>query len=123
MAKKVLLDTSFILTAVRENIDFIEEITFLGLEIIVPEQVIDELKGIAKSKTLKSRSEAALALRIVDIPSLSRVALKGKNVDSGIVNFSKENPGAVIATMDKELKSRIKNQKLVVRAKKKLELL
>lgn len=124
MAKNVLLDTSFILMAIRENIDFIEDITFMGLTILIPAQVIEELKAIAKSKQkLKFRDEAALALRIVDIPSLSKVVLKNKNVDSGIVMFAKENPEAIIATMDKELKSRIKNQKLVVRAKKKLEIL
>ncbi len=124
MTKNVLLDTSFILMAIRENIDFIEDITFMGLTILIPKQVIEELKAIAKSKQkLKFRDEAALALRIVDIPSLSKVVLKDKNVDNGIAIFAKENPDAMIATMDKELKSRIKNQKLVVRAKKKLEIL
>jgi len=124
MGKKVLLDTSFILMAIRENIDFIEDIKFLGLTILIPTQVIEELKAIAKSnQKLKFRDEAALALRIVDIPSLSKVVLKNKNVDSGIALFAKENKEAIIATMDKELKSRIKNQKLVVRAKKKLEIL
>jgi len=110
--------------AIRENIDFIEDIKFLGLTILIPAQVIEELKAIAKSnQKLKFRDEAALALRIVDIPSLSKVVLKNKNVDNGIAMFAKENPEAIIATMDKELKSRIKNQKLVVRAKKKLEIL
>lgn len=123
MTKKVLLDTSFILIAIREKIDFVEDIKFLGLQIIIPRQVIDELNNIAKSKKkLKFRDEAALALRIVDIPSFSKVVLKSKNVDDGLVIFAKENKDAVIATMDKGLKSRIKNQKLVVRAKKKLEI-
>lgn len=123
MTKKVLLDTSFILMAIRENIDFVEDIKFLGLTIIIPRQVIDELNNIVKSKKkLKFRDEAALALRIIDIPSFSRVVLKSKNVDNGIVMFAKENKDAIIATMDKGLKSRIKNQKLVVRAKKKLEI-
>jgi len=86
--------------------------------------VIEELKAIAKSKKkLKFRDEAALALRIVDIPSLSKVVLKTKNVDAGIAMFAKENQDSIIATMDKELKSRIKNQKLVVRAEKKLEII
>ncbi|HJX50223.1 MAG TPA: hypothetical protein VJ438_02045 [Candidatus Nanoarchaeia archaeon] len=124
MTKNVLLDTSFILMAIRSNIDFIEEIKFLGLTMLVPTQVIDEIKGIVKSKKkLKFRDEAALALRIVDIPSLSKVHLKSKNVDNGIVLFAKENKDVIVATMDKELKSRIKNQKLIVRAGKKLEIL
>ncbi len=124
MTKKVLLDTSFILMAIRNKIDFIEEIKFLGLTILMPKQVIDELKGIAKSKKKPPfREAAALALRMVDIPGISKIALKGKNVDNAITGFAKENPEIIIATMDKELKSRIKNQKLVVRAKKKLEIL
>ena len=44
--KKVLLDTNFILTAIRNKIDFFEEIKLIGMKIAVPKQVVAEIKII-----------------------------------------------------------------------------
>ena len=119
-----LLDTSFILSAIKCKIDFIEGILFLGLTPIIPMQVIDELKNITKSKKkFKFKDNAELALKIIQKNKLKEIDIKHKYVDKGIIQYSKENPEVIIATMDKELKTKIKNKKLVVRAMKKLEIL
>jgi len=112
---KALLDTSFILSAIRNKIDFIDEAQSLGLQVIVPKQVIVELQGIAKSK-----SEAELALKI--LKKVKTIDLKTKNTDAGIIKYSK-NHKIVIATLDKDIKKKTKNQKLVIRGKSKLEIL
>jgi len=112
---KALLDTSFILSAIRNKIDFLDEITNLGLIPIVPKQVLVELKGLAKNK-----QESELALRI--LKKVKTIDLKTKNTDTGIINYSK-NHKIIIATLDKDIKKKTKNQKLVIRAKKKLEIL
>lgn len=115
MVKNVLLDTSFILAAIRNKIDFLDEITNLGLTPILPKQVIVELEGISKSKR-----EAELALRI--LRKVKTIDFKTKNTDEGIIKYSKNNK-IIIATLDKEIKKKTKNQKLIIRAKKKLEIL
>ena len=64
--KEVLLDTNFILSCIRDNIDCFEELTFMGFRILVPKEVVKELKKIAESKkSLKFRNDAELALRII----------------------------------------------------------
>ena len=65
--KKVILDTNFILTALKYKIDFIERTTFLGMTPIIPIQVIDEIKSIIKSKKKgKFKEHAELALKILE---------------------------------------------------------
>ena len=113
--REILFDTSFILTAVRNKLDLFEELQ--EYKIIIPEQVLVELRGLAKSK-----SEAILALKILEKNKFERPDLETKNTDQGIIKFAKENPKTIIATLDKEIKQSIDNQKLVVRAKKKLEI-
>jgi len=111
--KRVVLDTSFILTAVKQKIDFFEEIGMMGFEILIPNQVINELK----------RLKAGLALNILGKNKFKTVYPKGTDADSVIINFARENKGIIVATLDREIKGRVKNPKLVIRQKKKLEVI
>lgn len=122
----VLLDTNFILTCVKQKIDFFEEIKFLGMGIIIPKQVINELERISNSKKkLYFKENAKLALRLLEKEknSFKKIDLESGNVDKGIKNFADENKNIIVATLDRELKTKIKNHKLVVRGKKKLEII
>ena len=124
----VLLDTNFILACVKQKIDFFEEIKFMGIKILIPEQVINELKKIVNSKKkLHSRNNAEIALKILEKKknSFRRIDLLnyGKNTDKRIKNFADKNEEVIVATLDRELKSKIKNQKLTIREKKKLEII
>lgn len=121
--KHVLLDTNFILTAVKNKIDFLESISFLGLIPIIPIQVINELKNISDSKKkLKFKEDAKLALKILSKNKTKTIDIKNDYVDNGILDYIKQNKSVIVATMDKELKSKIINQKLIIRAKKRLEI-
>ena len=120
--RQAILDTSFILTAIKNKIDFIEGITFLGLTPIVPKQVISELENIVESKKkLKFKDDAKLGLKLIS--KTKTIDIKNDYVDNGLIDYAEQNKTAIIATMDKELKSKIPNQKLVIRAKKRLEVL
>ena len=114
--KTTLLDTSFILTCIRQKIDFFEELEFQGLKIIIPIQVIKELEGLSK------KQEAKIALQLLKKQKFTKTDLKTKNVDSGIIAYANKNKKVIIATLDKEIKDKAENQKLVIRGKKKLEI-
>jgi rRNA-processing protein FCF1 len=111
--KQVLLDTSFILTAVRQRIDFFEEIESLGLQILIPEQVIRELQGL----------KASVALSILNKKKFKKIDLQQKEVDKGIISYSKSHIAVIIATLDSEIKKKTRNRKLVIRQKKKIEVI
>ena len=122
--RKALLDTNFILSAIKYKIDFIEGIQFLGLTPIVPIQVLGELKKIIESKKKSQFKEnAELALKIIKKNKLEEVDIKYNYVDKGIIRYSRLHPEVVVATMDKELKNKLKSRKLIIRAMKRLELL
>ncbi|MCH8945788.1 MAG: hypothetical protein IIA85_02605 [Nanoarchaeota archaeon] len=121
--KKVILDTSFILTCVRQKIDFFEYLELQGFQILIPNEVIKELEKIVGSKKkLRVRDDAELALKLLKIDSFVKIDLNSRNVDKGVVKFAKEDPLMVIGTLDSEIKKRAKNPKLVIREKKRLEI-
>ncbi len=111
--KRVILDTSFILTSTKQKIDFFEDIKLMGLQISIPNKVVRELEGL----------KAALALRILKKNKFKLIKIRGKNTDRAIINYAKANPEIIVATLDKEIKTKIKNSKLVIRQKKKLEVI
>jgi len=121
--RRVILDTNFILSCIRQKIDFFEEIPLLGLQIIIPEQIIKELKKIIDSKKkLHFKEEAKIALKLLEKNNFKKIDLKRKNVDTGIITLAKSDKNIIIATLDKEIKTKIKNQELIIRGKKKLEI-
>ena len=120
--KQTLLDTSFILTCIRNKIDFIEEITLQGSEVLIPKQVISEIQRISISKKkLRFRDEAILAMKVLENSIFKKIDLKTKNTDNGIARYSNDHD-VIVATLDRGLKKKVKGQKLVIRRKKNLEI-
>ena len=122
--KKVILDTNFILACVNQKIDFFEEIKFLGLKIIIPKPVIKELEGIAKSdKKYHSKEDANIALKLIETSKFEKTGLDMGSVDSGIIKAAKADKELVLATLDRRINSLTRNPRLVIKGKKKLEIM
>ncbi len=124
--KKVILDTNFILTCVKQKIDFLDDLFFWGYKILIPKQVFTELDQIMHSKQkYHSRNDASLALTILEKTegSFDDIDLKDSNVDRGLVKFAEQNKDVVVGTLDRKLKHKIKNPKIVINEKKKLSVI
>jgi len=124
---EVVLDTSFILTCLRERIDFLRAGDFGAL--ILPIQVIDELENLNEEKKGMEREVVSLALDIIknNKRKFRVVNLDRKHVDAGIKRYvegKKQKNKIIVATMDSGLKKQVKGKAkfLVVRGRKKLEL-
>jgi uncharacterized protein len=121
--KKTLLDTNFILTCVKQKIDFFEEIKLMGMQILIPNQVINEIKKIENSMQKQEvRINARLALKILEKNKYKKIDLGKGHVDKKIINYVKNKKDIVVATLDKELKNKITNPKLIIRGRKKILL-
>ena len=121
--KQVLLDTNFIISCARQKIDFFHEIPMMGFEILIPRQVFDEIEKLSKSrKSATLREEADLALKIMNRNKFTIIKLKRNDVDRAIIEFANENPEVIIATLDKGLQNKIKNQKMIIRGVGMLEI-
>lgn len=117
--KRALLDTNFILSCIRNKIDFFEEISLMGIQIIIPREVIYEINRFRDKKT-----EARVALNLLDRNrwNFEKIVLGKGYVDKKIINYAKENPELVVATLDREVKEKVKNKVMVIREKKRLEI-
>ena len=113
--KKVILDSSFIITCVRQKIDFFEQINLMGMQILIPKQVIREIKNL-------KNSAAKTSLKVLKKGKFKKIDLGKGKVDNLIINFAKKND-VVVATLDREIKKKTQNNKLIIRGKKKLEVL
>lgn len=120
---KVILDTNFILNCVREKFDFFEGILMMGHRVVIPDEVVLEIKRLSHELTSKKdRDIAEFSLRILEANDYDKISCPGKYVDKGIVSFLEKNPEYILATYDKALKKKVHNRILVLRGKKKLEI-
>jgi len=121
---KVLLDTSFILTCLKEKKDFLQAGEFGQL--ILPVEVIGELRRLLRKGKGKEKERAFLALKIIEANKsiFDEVELGKKHVDSGIKDYIRGRK-VIVATLDKGLKKNLKGKAkiLTIRSKKKLVLI
>jgi len=46
----------------------------------------------------------------------------GRTTDKKIINFANENKDIVVGTLDREIKNKTENQKIIIRQKKRIEI-
>lgn len=123
--EKIIFDTNFILTCVKEKIDFINDLE--GYQLLLPEQVIKEMEKISvdRKKKVAERELAKLSLAIIEHnkSKFRMIELEKKFVDAGLLRL-KEPGELIIATLDRQLKSMLKGKfkTLTITKRKKLEI-
>lgn len=122
---KVILDTNFLIYCAKEKLDYIEAIKDLlneNYELVVPEQVIKELKSLKEDKLKKvsgkDKAGADLALQLLEVNKIKKIKPIGKNVDEAIINLAKENSKNIVCTLDREMRQTLGRVILINRGKK-----
>lgn len=122
---KIILDTNFLIYCAKNKLDYVEELSTLlneGFELVVPMQVVDELKKLKgdKLKKVSGKDKAAvdLALQLLNINNVKKVEVKGESVDEGIVNLASENKKNIVCTLDREMRHTLGRVILINRRKK-----
>ena len=102
----IISDTSFLIHLATHRISNIDSIeTEIGnLSFIVPNIVIQELNHLSEDKEKNRISTITLDF----IKNFKTNSITGKTADLGMLDFVGKN-GGIVATMDKELKSKIKD--------------
>jgi rRNA-processing protein FCF1 len=125
----VLLDTNFVLTSMKQKIDFpslADELFSEPIKWIVPQEVLNELGTLKDKSGTKSEDKAAAQLSFDLIqkinPEIIELGGKNPNVDMKIVNHIMDKP-ITLATLDKGLKQRVDNKILTIRGKNSLEII
>ena len=102
---EVVCDTSFLMHLASTRIKNIEniEIDIGRIQFVIPDIVIQELNKLSNEPNKKNIAHATLE----QIKNYKIISLKGKYADEALIDFVKEN-GGIIGTIDKELKTKIK---------------
>lgn len=102
---KVICDTSFLIHLANHRIKNLHTLdTDIGfIQFLVPDAVILELDKLAKKE---EKTQEAFAT-IQYIKNFQKINITGTFADDSILQYVREN-GGVIATIDKELKYKIK---------------
>ena len=121
---KIILDTNFIIYCAKNKKDYKEEIDKLinePFELVVPMQVIEELKKLRDDKwkkvSGKDKDAADLALQLLEVNNVKTIKVSGKNVDEGIINLVKGNKN-IVCTLDREMRHILGRVILIDRRKK-----
>ncbi len=96
--KKVILDTNFLLTAIKFKIDIFSQLQ--EYDVYILDKTLDELKNKKNEKLAK---ELLKKYNVKIIKTMSN-----KNVDDLLLEFN----DYIIATQDKELKEKLKKAKI-----------
>ena len=103
---EVICDTSFLIhlsTRKIKNLDSVN--TEIGqIQFVVPSVVLSELEKL--SKTQDKKQDAITTLEFAQ--NLKTIEMSGKFADQAIIDHVR-NHGGITATMDKELKNKIKS--------------
>ncbi len=119
---EILLDTSFLVTCVKEGIDIFDSEKYGFL--LLPKEVLGELRKLKKEGKPVEKSRAGIALQIIreNMDKFKIVKLNESYVDKGILDYIKDKENIAVATLDKELKKKLRKRVklLTVRGGKKI---
>jgi rRNA-processing protein FCF1 len=121
----IILDTNFLIYCAKNKLDYVGKIRDLlneNYDLVVPEQVVKELKLLKGDKLKKvsgkDKSAADLALQLLDVNDVKKIKIKGKNVDEGIINLAKQDEKNIVCTLDKEMRGILGRVILISKGKK-----
>ena len=103
---EVICDTSFLIHLATQKIKNLDSVnTEIGqIQFVVPSVVLSELEKL--SKTQDKKQDAITTLEFAQ--NLKTIEMSGKFADQAIIDHVR-NHGGITATMDKELKNKIKS--------------
>jgi len=119
---EVFLDSSFIVSCMRRKIDFVSELEEKGFKVIVPREVLQELKDlkVKKNTPREDRKVIELAMGILESRKVNKKRIGSGIVDEALIKKGQE--GVYIATLDKEIKRQVKNRVVINNAKNSIEI-
>ncbi len=110
---EAILDTNFIVSCIRKNIDFLSQLESEGFKVKLPREVYQELKDLRLKVGHDERLAVDLALTMLTNKKVKKTTLGHTTVDAGLIALGKK--GAYIATLDAAIKREVPN-KIFIRA-------
>jgi rRNA-processing protein FCF1 len=117
---EVILDTNFIISCVKKKIDFISELEEFGFKIIVPKEILLELKDLRLKVSHDERTAIDVGTGIIEKANVKKVKIGNGKVDDVLIKYGKD--GAYIASLDAYIKRSVPNKVTINAASNKLQI-
>jgi rRNA-processing protein FCF1 len=104
---EVVLDSNFIVSCMKNGIDFFGHLEESGFKVAIPKEVVEELKDLRHKVKHDDRIAVDLALDLFSKRDFKRINLGKGKVDDKLVELGKN--GAYIATLDSYIKRSVPN--------------
>ena len=113
---QVILDSSFIISCVRERIDFLSQLQEQGFNPIVPREVLQEMKDlrIRNGTSHDDRMAIDVAFDLLEKGKVKKTSLGTGKVDDWLIKRGQE--GIFIATLDTGIKKRVPKRVVIFKA-------
>lgn len=117
---EALLDGSFMLNALKNKIDFLDELKNLGFVPKVPREVLQELKEAKTRSQFHNRVLIDQLFEILEKRGVKKIGFGSGKVDEEFIKYGKQ--GVYIATMDSGIRRLVPNKIILSLANKKLSV-
>ena len=119
---EALLDTNFIISCILKKIDFLGELEGMGFKVLLPREVLQELKDLKKERTSHDERVAiGVAFKLFSSSKRVKKTTLGNNiVDDALIEKGKD--GFYIATLDNGIKRQVPNRVIIDSAKMGLKI-
>jgi len=113
---QVLLDSSFIISCVRERIDFLTQLQEQGFTPVVPREVLQEMKDLRlrNGTSHNDRISIDVAFEMLEKEKVKKTTLGAGKVDDWLIKRGKD--GIFIATLDNGIKKRVPKRIVIFKA-------
>ncbi len=113
---QVLLDSSFIISCVRDRIDFLTQLEEQGFTPVVPREILQEMKDLRVSNrsSREDRIAIGVALEMIEQKGVKKNSLGKGRVDDFLIQRGQA--GVFIATLDNGIKKRITKKIVIFKA-------
>lgn len=117
---EVLLDTNFVISCIVKKIDFLTQLREKGFRVVIPREVMQELKDVRlHSKTSSDERKAIdVALQMLASKQIEKTTIGKGKVDDLLVRKGQE--GFYIATLDNGIKRKVPNRIVILSASKEI---
>ena len=117
---QVILDSSFIISCVKDRIDFLTQLMEQGFTPVVPREVLQEMKDLRISNRVTHEERLAIdvAFELLEKAKVKKTTLGGGRVDDFLIKRGQE--GIFIATLDNGIKKKIPKKIVIFKAQNRI---
>lgn len=116
---EVIVDTNFIISCLKKKIDFVEQLEEQGFKVLVPREVLQEMKDLRTSRiSHEDKLAVNLGLELFSGRSAKHISLGNGKVDDALIKKGQE--GYHIATLDAVIKRKVPSVIVIFDAQKRV---